>query len=131
RAVINASDVDGFRLMSGQPLSDVENRRVSDGLTTLANAAVFFDESPSLSPVQVRTKLRRLKARTGVIGLVVIDYLQLMAPLPEHRKETKTNQVAGISRALKIMAREFQVPFLVLSQLNRATEGRGDTRPTM
>lgn len=131
RAVINASDVDGFRLMSGQPLSEVENRRVSDGLTTLANAAVFFDESPSLSPVQVRTKLRRLKARTGVIGLVVIDYLQLMAPLPEHRKENKTNQVAGISRALKIMAREFQAPFLVLSQLNRATEGRGDKRPTM
>jgi len=131
RAVIGAADVDGFRLLSGGHMSDVELRRLNLGIDELAAASVFFDESPSVSPLHVRSKLRRLRSRCGQIGLVVIDYLQLMAPLPEHARENKTNQVAGISRALKVLAREMNVPFLVLSQLNRGLEHKGEKRPTM
>jgi replicative DNA helicase len=128
RQVIALADVNGFRMLSGR-LSEIDLRRVGDGLARLEELTLWLDESPTLSPLHVRSKLRRLKARVGRIGLVVIDYLQLMEPLPDHRRENKTNQVAGISRALKVLAREFGAPFLVLSQLNR---GPADgSAPTM
>lgn len=130
RAVIGAAQVDGWRLLSGR-LSEVEHRYVADGLSALSNARIYIDESPMLNPLQARSKLRRLQSRVGTLGLVVIDYLQLMAPLPEHRHENKTNQVAGVSRALKILAREFGCPFLVLSQLSRALERSSEKRPTL
>lgn len=128
RGITADAQVDGFRMMSGY-LSNVELQRVSDGLGRLAQSKIWFDDTPQLSPLQVRSKLRRLGAKAGKVGLVVIDYLQLMASLPEDRKENKTNQVAGISRALKLLAREFNVPFVVLAQLNRALERGADKRP--
>jgi replicative DNA helicase len=130
RGVTAEAQVDGFRLLSGY-LSELEMMRVSDGLTRLAEARIWFDESPLVSPVHVRSKLRRLGSKVGRVGLVVIDYLQLMAPLPDDRRENKTNQVAGISRALKLLAREFGVPFLVLAQLNRGLERSAEKRPTL
>jgi replicative DNA helicase len=130
RSVIAAAQVDGFRFLSGF-LGELEMMRVGDGLSQLASASIYFDESPMLSPIHVRSKLRRLVAKTGPPALVVIDYLQLMAALPDDRRENKTNQVAGISRALKLLAREFGVPFLVLAQLNRAVERSTDKRPTL
>lgn len=130
RSVIAAAHVDGFRFLSGY-LSDLEHMRVGDGLSRLAAAQIYIDESPYLSPLHVRAKLRRLNAKLGRVGLVVIDYLQLMAPLPDDRRENKTNQVAGISRALKVLAREFGAPFLVLAQLNRGLERSADKRPTL
>ncbi len=130
RAVAGESRVNGWRMKQGY-LSDVEDRRVGEAIAAIGEMQLYIDESPMVSPVQIRSKLRRLRARTGSLGLVVIDYLQLLAPLPEHRRENKTNQVAGISRALKIMAREFNVPFLVLAQLNRGLERAADKVPTM
>ncbi len=130
RAAANRSQVDGWRMRQGF-MSDIESRRVGEAIAAIGNLSLYIDESPMVNPLQVRSKLRRLKARTGALGLVVIDYLQLMAPLPEHRKENKTNQVAGISRALKLMAREFNAPFLVLAQLNRGLERAADKTPTM
>ena len=127
RQVIALAQVNGFEMLSGR-LPDLEMRRIGDGLARLEELNIWLDESPFLSPLHVRSKLRRLKARVGSIGLVVIDYVQLMEPLPEHKRENKTNRVAGISRALKILAKEFGAPFLVLSQLNRDPDGR---RPTM
>jgi len=131
RGVISSSQVDGFKLLSGHRLSDVEHRRVSEALVGLGDSTLYIDESPFLNPLHARSKLRRLASRVGRLGLVVIDYLQLMAPLPEHKAENKTNQVAGISRALKILAREFSTPFLVLAQLNRGLERSSDKRPSM
>jgi replicative DNA helicase len=92
---------------------------------------LWIDESPRLSPVAMRSRLRRLLSTSGSLGLVVVDYLQLLDPLPEHRRESRTNQVAGISRALKVMAREFAVPFMALAQLNRQLEQAGDKRPKL
>lgn len=130
RGVIALSQIDGWRMLHGR-LSEVDQRRAQDGLTQIGESQFYIDESPMLSPTQARARLRRLKARAGSIGMVVIDYLQLMAPEPDDRRENKTNQVSGISRALKLLAREFNVPFLVLSQLNRGLERSGDKRPTM
>lgn len=127
RGVIYEADVNGWRLLSGRA-SEMELRRVGEGLAALGERNIHLDESPVLTPMQVRSKLRRLTARVGQVGLVVIDYLQLMAPMPEDKRENKTNQVAGISRAMKILAREFGAPFLVLSQLHRVPDNR---RPTM
>src|ERR1041384_1477678 len=127
RELIQLADVDGYRLLSGRS-TEIEQRRITEGLTEMAQRRITCDDAPYLSPLQVRSKLRRLQAQVGAIGLVVIDYLQLMAALPDDRRENKTNQVAGISRMLKLLAREFRVPFLVLSQLHRVPENR---RPTM
>ncbi|HAM23211.1 MAG TPA: replicative DNA helicase [Actinobacteria bacterium] len=131
RAVISEADVNGFRLMSGSQMSEAEVYRVNEGVTSLANSAIYFDDSPRLSPVHVRSKLRRLQAKVGKLGLVVIDYMGLMQSLPEHQRENQTNKIAGISRALKIIAREMAVPFLILSQLNRGPEHQKDKRPAM
>jgi replicative DNA helicase len=130
RGVIALSQVDGWRLLHGR-LSDVDQRRAQDGLSQISESQFYIDESPILSPTHLRAKLRRLKARAGSIGMVLVDYLQLMAPNPEDKRENKTNQVSAISRSLKLMAREFNVPFVVLSQLNRGLERSGDKRPSM
>lgn len=130
RAAAGEARVDGYRLRNGWA-TEVELQRLGQALTDLSELPIYLDESPLLSPLQLRSKLRRLRSRVGALGLVVVDYLQLMAPLPEHRRENKTNQVAGISRALKLMAREFAVPFLVLAQLNRGLERAADKVPTM
>jgi len=126
REVVQESDVNGWRLFSGS-LSDVDWQRVGQGMAAIDESKIHLDVSPFLTPIQVRSRLRRLRSEHGPFVLVVIDYLQLMAPLPEDRRENKTNQVAGISRALKVLAREFQTPFLVLSQLHRVPDNR---RPT-
>lgn len=127
RQVIQASNVDGRRLLTGY-LNELEQRRVGEGLAAMSERHIRWDDAPYLSPLHVRSKLRRFKAQFGAIGMVVIDYLQLMAPLPDDKRETKTNQVAGVSRMLKLLAREFNIPFIVLSQLHRVPENR---RPTM
>jgi replicative DNA helicase len=130
RAVIAEAQIDGWRFLSGR-VSDVEMRRAGEAITVLSSARISLDESPNLSPLQARSKLRRLASKVGRLGLVVVDYLQLCAPLPEHRREPRHVQVAGISRAWKILAREFGCPFLVLSQLNRSSEGTQEKRPSM
>jgi replicative DNA helicase len=117
--------------MSGLISAESDFTRISHSLTRLAESKFYIDESAMLSPVNVRSKLRRLVAKAGPLALVVIDYLQLMQPLPENRQDNREAKVAGISRALKILAREFSVPFLVLSQLNRESAKSTDKRPTL
>jgi replicative DNA helicase len=130
RAVSALGQVDNFRLLRGFT-GELDREHVSAGLSRLSQLKMFIDDSPSLSPLQVRSKLRRLAASAGPIGLVVIDYLQLMAPLPDHRRENQNVKLEGISRALKLIAREFDAPCLVLSQLNRGLERSADKRPTL
>lgn len=131
RSVTAAAEVDGWKLRTGR-LSDVDMKRVSDGVAQLGNSSIFVSDEPLVSPIHLRSRLRRLRAQINQpIDLVVVDYLQLMAPLPEDRRESKVNQVAGISRALKLLAKEFDVPFLVLSQLNRQLEKQSDKTPSL
>lgn len=127
RRVIQLADINGYRMLGGHS-NELEQRRIGEAFLAMDGLGMWLDESPYINPLHLRSRLRRIKSQVGHIGLVVIDYLQLMAALPEDAHQNKTNQVAGISRMLKLLAREFGVPFLVLSQLHRVPENR---RPTM
>jgi replicative DNA helicase len=94
----------------------------------LFDSQVFIDDSPSINVLEMRSKARRLKAEHN-IGLVVIDYIQMMSSTS--RTDNRQQEIAGISRALKGLAKEIRVPVLVLSQLSRAPEARGDRRPQL
>ncbi|QKK02599.1 MAG: replicative DNA helicase [Pseudomonadota bacterium] len=97
-------------------------------MSLLKNARIFIDQTPSLTPTDLRARARRMK-REHDIGLVVVDYLQLMK-VPGH-SENRTNEISEISRSLKALAKELNVPVVALSQLNRALEQRPDKRPKM
>jgi replicative DNA helicase len=97
-------------------------------MTMLKGAQLFIDQTPSLSPIDLRARARRMK-REHDIGLIVIDYLQLMK-VPGHG-ENRTQEISEISRSLKALAKELRVPVVALSQLNRALEQRPDKRPKM
>ncbi|MFP4208820.1 MAG: replicative DNA helicase [Wenzhouxiangella sp.] len=97
-------------------------------MTMLKGAQMFIDQTPSLSPIELRARARRMK-REHDIGLIVIDYLQLMKVAGT--SENRTNEISEISRSLKALAKELSVPVVALSQLNRALEQRPDKRPKM
>lgn len=131
RHLAGQAPVSSARLQRGY-LSDIEMHYVSTAITQLGESGIHALDIASLSPLDLRSRLRRLSAQIEApVGLVVIDYLQQLQPLPEHRRENRTVQVAGISRALKMLAREFRVAVLALCQLSRAVESRSDKRPML
>jgi len=106
-----------------------ERRRLSLAATQLVEAPLFLDDTPSINLMDMHAKLRRLKAEHGV-ALVIVDYLQLMSG--RGRYENRVQEISALSRGLKLMAKELEVPMLVLSQLNRAPDLRdGDHRPQL
>ena len=109
-------------------LEDEEWPRVTSAMSLLADSKIFIDDTPGLSPTELRARSRRLK-RSHDLGLVVVDYLQLMA-VPGN-KENRATEIAEISRSLKALAKELAVPVIALSQLNRSLEQRPDKRPAM
>lgn len=109
-------------------LDDTDWPKLSTAMTLLGKSKIFIDETPALSPADLRARARRLK-REHDIGLVVVDYLQLMA-VPGTR-ENRATEIAEISRSLKALAKELNVPVVALSQLNRALEQRPNKRPQM
>ncbi|MCK5662179.1 MAG: replicative DNA helicase [Thiotrichaceae bacterium] len=110
-------------------LEDDEWASMTEAVSKLQNAPLFIDETPALSPTELRAKVRRLAREEGQLGLIVIDYLQLMQ-VPSN-KESRATEVSEISRSLKSLAKELNVPVLALSQLNRGLEQRTDKRPKM
>ena len=109
-------------------LEDDDWPRLTSTMSLLSEAALFIDDSPGLSPQEMRARARRLKREHG-LGLLVVDYLQLMQ-LPGF-KENRTAEISEISRSLKAMAKELEVPVVALSQLNRSLEQRPNKRPVM
>jgi len=109
-------------------LEEEEWPRVTSAIALLADARIFIDDTPGLSPTELRARARRLK-RSNDLGLIVIDYLQLMA-VPGN-KENRATEISEISRSLKALAKELAVPVIALSQLNRSLEQRTDKRPQM
>lgn len=105
-----------------------ERQRLVNAMKHLLKAPIFIDDSPSISVVELRTKARRLKAKENV-GLIIVDYLQLMQG--SGRAENRQQQISEISRALKILGRELEVPIIAVSQLSRAVEAREDKRPQL
>ncbi len=116
------------KLQTGK-LSEHEWPRVNQAVGRLAEAPFFIDDNPHCTVMEMRAKARRIKARYGDLGLIVVDYLQLMAS--PRRSENRQVEVSELSRGLKILARELEAPVVTLSQLNRQLEYRQDKRPML
>ena len=103
--------------------------RLTNAVALLSKANIFIDDSPALSPLDIRARSRRLKREKGALDLIVIDYMQLMRF--SNSVENRATELSEISRSLKALARELDVPVIALSQLNRSVENRTDKRPVM
>lgn len=110
-------------------LSKEDWPRIASAVSMLSEASMFIDDSPALSPGELRGRARRIARSHGPLGLIVIDYLQLMQ-VPGS-KENRTTEITEISRSLKALAKEMHVPVIALSQLNRGLEQRDNKRPVM
>jgi replicative DNA helicase len=119
--------VDMQRLRTGR-MEDSDWTRLTRSLGKLAEAPLFIDDSAALTMMELRAKCRRLKQRHG-LGLVIVDYLQLMQP--SKRVESRQQEVSEISRSLKLLAKELAVPVIAISQLSRQTEARSDKKPML
>ncbi len=126
RLLCSESAINSQKLRNGF-LSDDEWRRLSIGLGRLGEAKIFIDDTPGISVMELRAKARRIKAEHG-LGLVVVDYLQLMRT---RKQENRQQEISEISRSLKSLARELDVPIIAMSQLSRAVEQRQDRRPVL
>jgi replicative DNA helicase len=127
RMFSSLGQIDQNKLRNGK-LDDLDWPKLTSAMNLLHKSRIFIDETPSLSPAELRARARRLK-REHDIGLIVVDYLQLMA-VPGTR-ENRATEIAEISRSLKAIAKELHLPVIALSQLNRALEQRPNKRPVM
>jgi replicative DNA helicase len=128
RLLCAAARVDQHKFRAGF-LNQDERRKLQVALADLTEAPLFLDDSAGVNLMDVHSKLRRMKNEHG-LSLVVIDYLQLMSS--RTRAENRNQEVSAISRGLKLMSKELDVPFVVLSQLSRASETRpGDHKPQL
>ena len=127
RLISSMGRINAQNLRTGD-LAEEEWPRVTNAITLLSEAKIFIDDTPALSPGELRARSRRLK-REHDLGLIVIDYLQLMQ-VPG-TKENRATEISEISRSLKALAKELNVPVIALSQLNRSLEQRTDKRPVM
>ena len=123
--------VDQSRMRTGK-LNDDEWPRVTDAIARLSNTQILIDETGSLSSLELRARARRIARNFGgTLGLVVIDYLQLMSGSGGSTSENRATEISEISRSLKSLAKELQCPVVALSQLNRGLEQRPNKRPIM
>jgi replicative DNA helicase len=120
--------VDQHKMRTGK-LNDKEWADLSDAMGKLHETPIYIDEGGALTALEVRARARRLKRQYSKLGLIVIDYLQLMAATGQG--ENRATEISEISRSLKAMAKELDVPVIALSQLNRAVDQRPDRRPVM
>lgn len=118
------SFVNSWKLRTGQKIDGEDFSRIRDALETLSKAPIYIDDKPGNNILAMRAVARRLKRDRG-IGLIIVDYLQLMAPTSTKASDSMVQQVTEISRSLKGLARELKVPVIALSQLSRAVEQRG------
>lgn len=124
RMLAAESRVDAWKLRTGRLSSENDFDRIRDSLDRLSKAPVYIDDQPGNNIIKMRSVARRLKSEKN-LGLIVVDYLQLMVPTDSRASDSVVQQVTEISRSLKNLARELNVPVLALSQLSRAVEQRG------
>src|SRR3989338_444052 len=129
RLIAAEANVDAWRLRTGQLSPDSDDfERIRDAMDKLSKAPLFIDDEASINILQMRAKARRLQAEKG-LGLIIVDYLQLM--VPRIQSDSMVQQITEISRSLKALARELNIPVLALSQLNRAVESRPNKKPQL
>jgi replicative DNA helicase len=126
RLLAAQSDVNLWKIRTGN-LTESDFEKIGDAMGLLSEAPIYIDDAAGANIMELRTKARRLQAEHGV-GLIVVDYLQLMVG---RSLENRVQEVSEISRALKILARELNVPVLALSQLSRGVENRPDKVPQL
>ena len=124
RMLASESKVDAWKLRTGKLTAEEDFGRISEALAELSKAPIFIDDQPGNNILKMRSVARRLKSEKG-LGLIIVDYLQLMSPTQSKNNDNLVQQVTEISRSLKSLARELDVPVLALSQLSRAVESRG------
>lgn len=129
RILCSEAMVDSNKMKTGK-LEDNDWQKVAEALAPLSEAPIFIDDTPGVSITEIRAKCRRLKLEHN-LGLVVIDYLQLMQGSGKSKGENRQQEISEISRSLKILAKEINVPVICLSQLSRAPEARTDHRPIL
>jgi replicative DNA helicase len=127
RMISSLGRIDQHHIRTGQ-LTDEDWPRITSAVHMLSEANLFIDDTPAMSPGEVRARARRIKRKHG-LGLIVVDYLQLMQ-VPGG-SENRATEISEISRGLKALAKELGVPVIALSQLNRSLEQRTDKRPIM
>lgn len=127
RLMVSQADVDAWRHKTGRLTEDDWNR-LSEAMGQLAEAPLFIDDTPALSIAEMRSKARRLQLDQN-LGLIIVDYLQLVDP--GQKMENRVIEVSYVSKSLKNLARELNIPVLAASQLSRAVEHRGERRPQL
>lgn len=127
RMLCSEAMIDAQKLRTGE-LADHDWEDLIRAMGPLSQAPIYIDDTPGISPMEVRSKCRRLKVERG-LGLIVIDYLQLMSG--NGRNDSRQQEISEISRSLKAIAREMEAPVIALSQLSRACEQRADHRPML
>jgi replicative DNA helicase len=127
RLIAQETGIDSQRLRMGR-LHDPEWQLFTQAVSTLGDTQIFLDDTPAITPLQLRTKCRRLHSEVG-LDLIIVDYLQLMTG--DRRIENRVQEVSYISRNLKALARELKVPVLAAAQLSRAVESRKPPRPIL
>ncbi len=130
RIVGSIGRIDQGHLRTGK-LTDDEWPRLTEAIERLRNVSLHIDETPGLTPSELRANARRLARQCGKLGMIVVDYLQLMSGSSSSQGENRATELGEISRGLKMLAKELQCPVIALSQLNRSVETRTDKRPMM
>jgi replicative DNA helicase len=130
RMLSSVGRINQSNLRSGR-LQESDWPRIDAAMTMLSQARIFVDETPAMTPTEVRARARRLKRERGALDLIVVDYLQLMTVSTAGQRENRATVIAEISRSLKALAKELALPVIALSQLNRGVEQRVDKKPVM
>jgi len=128
RMISSLGRVNQSHLRTGN-FSDEDWHRIDSAVRVMSEARIFIDDTPALNPTEVRARSRRLARENGGLGLIVLDYIQLMQT--SGGSENRATEISEISRNLKALAKELSVPIIALSQLNRSVEQRTDKRPVM
>ena len=131
RLICSHGRLDAQKVRKGRLDEDGDWDRFTTAVADMEKAPLYIDDTPALSVTSLRSRARRLMAQTGQLGLIVVDYLQLMGGSSSRREENRATEISEISRGLKSLAKELRVPVIALSQLNRSVDGRPDKHPVM
>ena len=128
RMLASESEVDSMKIKNGNDLTSEDWLKLGQASGRLSDIPLYIDDTPGLTSAELRAKCRKAKLEKN-IGLVIIDYLQLMES--KTKSPSRQQEISEISRSLKILAKELQIPVIALSQLSRATESRTDHKPML
>ncbi len=129
RMLSSVGQIEGYKMRNGR-LEHNDWKRVNEAISRLADTKMFIDDTPGMTIGEIRAKCRRLASSEGGLGIVIIDYLQLISGSARYAGN-RQQEIAEISRSLKTLAMELEIPIIALAQLSRSVEGREDKRPIL